>query len=280
MARRSVLFSPGDRESMLRTAPTTGADAVVFDLEDGVAPDRREAARETVREVLADPAFGPSCEVCVRVNPVGRAADDDLAALDGARDAVDAFVLPKVTGAEDVATFARLCRERDARRPVVVLVERPGAVLDARAIAAVPATDALALAADDLAGSLGADRTPDGETVAYARERVVVAARAAGVGAIDLLYGDHEDDGGLRESARAGARLGYDGKLVVHPRQVPVVNEAFTPDAERTAWARRVVAAADAPGRARVAGDAVDDVVRDVAERTLDRAQAAGSTRD
>jgi citrate lyase subunit beta/citryl-CoA lyase len=283
MTRRSVLFSPGDRPELLRKAVTTGADTVVFDLEDAVAPPRKDEARTAVREVLTDPAFDPDCEVCVRVGAV----DADLAALfggDGDDDAsprLDALVVPKVEAAAAVRRVAEAVAARGTSLPLLALVETAAGVLNAPAVAQVDAVDALVFGAEDFAASVGATRTPDGEEVSYARQRVLVAARAADVDAIDTLYTDYEDDEGLRADTATTVQLGYDGKLAIHPRQVTVINEALTPAAERVEWARRVVEAreaADAEGRGvfSVDGEMIDAPLVAQAERTLERARAAG----
>jgi citrate lyase subunit beta/citryl-CoA lyase len=287
MARRSVLFSPGDQPELLHKAPLSGADVVVFDLEDAVAPEQKSDAREAVRSVLADPSFDPDCEVCVRVNPVGVAADADLdAVLDGdASDAVDAVMLPKTADADDVRTLDGLVDEHDRSLPVLALVETAAGVLHAAEIAAADPTDALVFGAEDLAADLGATRTEDGTEVLYAREHAVLAASAADVDAVDTVYTDFEDTAGLREETAFAAELGYDGKMAIHPAQVDPINEAFTPDGDRVEWARKVLAAkeeADAAdaGVFRVEGEMVDAPLVAQAERVVERARAAGAIDD
>ena len=287
MARRSVLFSPGDQPALLRKAPLSGADVVVFDLEDAVAPERKSDAREAVRSVLADPSFDPDCEVCVRVNPVGVAADADLdAVIDGdASDAVDAVMLPKTADADDVRTLDGLVDEHDRSLPVLALVETAAGVLHAEEIAAADPTDALVFGAEDLAADLGATRTEDGTEVLYAREHAVLAASAADVDAVDTVYTDFEDTAGLREETAFAAELGYDGKMAIHPAQVDPINEAFTPDGDSVEWARKVLAAkeeADAAdaGVFRVEGEMVDAPLVAQAERVVERARAAGAIDD
>ena len=287
MARRSVLFTPGDQPELLRKAPSTGADVVVFDLEDAVAPERKPDGREAVRTVLADPSFDPDCEVCVRVNPVGVAADADLdAVLDGdAGDAVDAVMLPKTADADDVRTLDGLVDEHDRSLPVLALVETAAGVLRAAEIAAADPTDALVFGAEDLAADLGATRTEDGTEVLYAREHTVLAASAADVDAVDTVHTDFEDTAGLREETAFAAELGYDGKMAIHPAQVDPINEAFTPDGDSVEWARKVLAAkeeADAAdaGVFRVEGEMVDAPLVAQAERVVERARAAGAIDD
>ncbi|MCG1002442.1 MULTISPECIES: CoA ester lyase [Halobacterium] len=283
MARRSVLFSPGDQPELLRKAPQTGADTVVFDLEDAVAPARKTEARTAVQSVLADPEFDPDCEVCVRVNPLGSGARDDVATvLAGENPRLDAVVLPKATAADEVTTLGRLLDERAFDVPVLALVESARGVLHAEEIADAGPTDALVFGAEDLAADVGATRTDDGVEVLHAREQVVLAAGAAGVDAIDTVYTDIEDSDGLSEETAFAAQLGYDGKLAIHPSQVEVINDAFTPTDEDIEWAERILDAteeADAEGRGvyRVDGEMVDAPLVAQAERVLERARAAGS---
>lgn len=274
MVRRSVLFSPGDDGAKLRKAVGSDADVVVFDLEDGVAPDAKAVARETVRETLTE-VLPADCEVCVRVNPVGHGADQDLAVvLDGT--APDALVLPKTSEAADVDRLAAMAADHATALPVLALVESAAGVLHAEEIAAADATDALIFGAEDLAGDIGATRTSEGGEVSYARQHVVLAARAAGVTPIDTLYtafGDHE---GLRADTETAVGLGYDGKLAIHPAQATVINEVFTPSEDRIRWAERILAARDETdgGVFVVDGEMVDAPQVRQAERILARARA------
>ncbi|WP_340101370.1 CoA ester lyase [Salinibaculum salinum] len=276
MPRRSVLFTPGDQPEKLRSAPGSGADVVVFDLEDGVAPAEKDRARSVVNEVLHD--IDPDCEVCVRVNPTGIAADDDLGAVLAGDPRLDSVMLPKVSDADDVETLRRLLDEHDADVPVLALVESAAGVLHAEAIAAADAVDALLFGAEDYAADVGATRTAKGTEVIYARQRVVAAASAAGVDAIDTLNTDFEDTDGLRRDTERGMEMGYDGKMVIHPRQVTVVNDAFTPSEDRIAWAERVLAArdeADTEGRGvfTVDGEMIDAPLVAQAERIVECAE-------
>lgn len=283
MARRSVMFTPGDRPGMMQKAPGAGADVVVFDLEDAVTPGRKDEARRAVNDVLSAPDFDPGCEVCVRVNPAGVAADDDLrVVLDGLADGdLDSVMLPKTASADDVRTLADLLDEHGRRLPVLAIVESAAGVLAAEEIAAASPTDALLFGAEDLAADVGATRTSEGTEVLYAREHVVLAASAAGVDAIDTVYTDFEDEPGLRKATEFAAQLGYDGKMAIHPAQVDPINDAFTPDPDRVEWAQRVLAAeakADAEDRGvfEVDGEMIDAPLIAQAERIEERARAAG----
>jgi len=273
MTRRSVLFSPGDRPELLRKAPGTGADVVVFDLEDAVAPGEKEAGREAVREVLTDPAFDPDCEVCVRVSTHETGADLDAVVAEGGR--LDAVMLPKAESSDQVDTLAAMLAERDADVPVFALCETAAGVLHAEAIANADATTAVAFGAEDLSADIGANRTREGTEVLYAREHVVLAASAAGVDAIDTVFTDIEDTDRLAEETHFARDLGYDGKMAIHPAQVPVMNEAFTPSDEQVAWARRVLDARDeheGTGVFRVDGEMIDAPLIARAETVLERA--------
>jgi citrate lyase subunit beta/citryl-CoA lyase len=284
MARRSILFSPGDQPDLMRKAPGAGADAVVFDLEDAVAPDAKDAGRRAVNEVLTDPDFDPSCEVVVRVNPVRpdreTTAEDLRVVLDG-DPRVDAVMLPKAERAEDVRILDSLLAGRHADLPVLALCESAAGILHAEAIAATDPVDALAFGAEDLSADIGATRTREGTEVLHARQQVVLAAAAAGVDAIDTVFTDIEETDDLAEETSFALGLGYDGKMCIHPAQVPVVNDAFTPDDEAVAWARRVLEAAADADAADVGVFRVDDEMVDAplvarAEQVRDRARAAG----
>ena len=288
MARRSLLFSPGDRPELMRKAPGAGADVICFDLEDAVAPDRKDEARESVRGVLADPDFDPDAEVCVRLTATDPAADIDAlvgAGSDGngaatdrpASFRLDAVMLPKVESPARVEEAATLCSDRGLDPAVFALVETASGILSAESIAAAAPTDALVFGAEDLAADVGATRTDDGTEVLYAREHVVLAAGAADVDAIDTVYTDFSDAAGLREEAAFALTLGYDGKLAIHPAQVDPINAAFTPDPDEIEWAERVLEARDDAERAgrgvfQVDGEMIDAPLIAQAERILDRA--------
>lgn len=280
MARRSLLFSPGDRPEFMRKAPATGADVVCFDLEDAVAPSKKAEAREAVHEVLSDPAFDPDCEVSVRVTPDAAADLDGVLGDDPESVRLDAVMVPKVAEPEDVEWVADLLAEHDRPTPILSLIESARGVLNAVDIADSEATDALVFGAEDLAADMGATRTDEGTEVLYAREHVVLAASAAGVDAIDTVYTDFSDSEGLAEETAFALELGYDGKMAIHPSQVSVINDAFTPDPERVEWAEKVLAARDEAEAEGKGVFSVDDQMIDApliaqAERIAERAEAA-----
>ena len=277
MARRSVLFTPGDRPEMLRKAPRTGADVVVFDLEDAVAPARKGEARKAVADVLTS-GFDPDCEVCVRVTADDATADLDVLLDDDPR--LDGLMLPKAEAGEDVRRLAERTTERGDDLPVFALVETARGILHAEEIAAAHPTTAVCFGAEDLAADVGASRTEAGTEVRYAREHAVLAASAADVDAVDTVFTDIEDREGLRTETEFAAGLGYDGKMAIHPAQVEPINDAYTPSPERVEWAERVLAArtaadADDRGVFRVDGEMIDAPLIAQAERVIERADAA-----
>ncbi|MFC7155377.1 HpcH/HpaI aldolase/citrate lyase family protein [Halomarina halobia] len=273
MPRRTVLFSPGDEPELMRKAPGSGADVIVFDLEDAVAPDRKEAGREAVNGVLTDPDFDPDCEVCVRVS--GDAAGDDLDGALAGSPRVDAVMLPKAESGDDVDDLAAALAARDADLPVFALCETAAGVLHAESIASADATTAIAFGAEDLSADIGANRTEEGTEVLYAREHVVLAASAAGIDAVDTVFTAIDETERLAEESAFARDLGYDGKMAIHPAQVPVINDAFTPSDEQVAWARRVIAARDERGGGgvfRVDGEMIDAPLVARAENVIERA--------
>jgi len=278
MARRSVLFSPGDEPALMRKAPASGADTVVFDLEDAVAPANKTAARAAVADVLSDPDFDPDCEVCVRLNPDRDAALSDAEAITSKDPRLDSIMVPKAESADDVLELHELVATRGYDRPVIALCESAAGILAAEEIAAADPVRAVAFGAEDLAADVGATRTERGEEVSHARQHVVLAAGAAGVDAIDTLVTDIEATDRLTEETEFASVLGYDGKIAIHPAQVEIINEAFTPAAEDVEWAKRVLDAAGSAadrGVFRVDDEMIDAPLIARAETIIDRYEAA-----
>jgi citrate lyase beta subunit len=234
---RSLLFAPGSDPRKLERALDAGADAVIADLEDAVAPDRKAAAREAVAAALgASP--GPPLRL-VRVNAAGTGLlDDDLAALTGVP--LDGLVLPKATPeALDALGAGGL--------PVVALVETAEGLQRSAETAAHPRVAALMLGAVDLAVELRIEPRPDGLEILFARSKLVLDSAAAGLrGPIDVVHLDVRDTAGLEAEARLARSLGFRGKPCIHPAQVEAVNRAFTPSPDEVAHAREVVDAYDA----------------------------------
>jgi citrate lyase subunit beta/citryl-CoA lyase len=277
-ARRSVLFTPGDEREMMRKAVGGDADVVVFDLEDAVAPDSKEAARDAVDEVLNE--VDDAHEVWVRLNTFdaeGADGHDDLGAL---ADEPSCYVVPKAGSAENVEVVADAIDER-SDAGIVPILETAAGVVNAAEVAAAPRVSAVVFGAEDLSADIGATRTDEGTEVIYARQKVVTAASAAGVDAIDTLWTDFKDEEGLRCDTERTVRFGYDGKLAIHPAQAGVINDAFTPEEDRVEWAEKVMKAkreADERGKGvfEVDGEMVDEPLVEQARTVLERARAAG----
>lgn len=277
---RSVLFLPGDRPDRYGKAMVAGADAVCVDLEDAVAPAARPGARESVAGLLAtretqdatgaEPGRGRPPLVIVRVNDPG--TDEgrrDVAALAGCPPP-DAFMIPKVTAAGGVRDAQQLLGE-DV--PLLPIIETARALENAAHIGmAAPAVGALMFGGFDLSAELGAE--PTWEPLLYARSRVVHAAALSGLDAIDMPSRDFRDVSGLRAEAEKARRLGFTGKVAIHPAQLPVIHGVFTPSPEEVEQARRIVEADRAAGGGAVAldGRMVDRPVVEAARRLLERA--------
>lgn len=231
----ALLFCPADRPDRFARA-AAAADAVILDLEDGVAPDDKPRARRAVQETLLDPE-----RTIVRINPAG--TDDAARDLDIL--ATTPYGIVMLAKAEAAAQAAAL-----APRQVIALCETPRGVLAAPQLAAVPNVIALMWGAEDLVAAIGgrSSRRTDGryrEVARYARSAVLLAAAASLTAAVDSVYLDIGDLDGLRDEADDGAASGFAAKACIHPGQVPVVRAAFRPTDEEVDWARRVLAAAE-----------------------------------
>ena len=252
MTWRSLLFVPGDRPDRMAKARGTGADGLILDLEDSVVPAAKPEARRAVAAFLAAPR---GQALFVRINPLdGPYAHDDVAAL--AQASPDGIVLPKCCGRADVERLS-LWLDRDHHRRTRILpiaTETPAAMFQLGTYAGAPRLAGLTWGAEDLPAAIGATaaREADGGfTPPYelARSLTLFAAHAAGVAAIETVYPDFRDAGGLAAYAARGARDGFAGMLAIHPSQVEAINAAFTPGEAALAHARRVVAAFEAePG--------------------------------
>lgn len=243
MVSRSVLISPGDQRDKLDGALETAADAVVFDIEDGVAPDDKPAARETVVATLQDGAGSPDRAVLVRLNPLGVGGSADIAALSdlAIEHHPDGFVLPKIDGSAAVEEHRDELREAGFDGDLWCLIESPSGVLNAESIAHAPGVSALIFGGEDYTAAIGGDRTESGTEVLYARQYTVAAATSAGVDAIDGITTALTDTERVNADAREAKTFGFDGKLAIHPAQIDPIHEAFTPTREQVEWARRVV---------------------------------------
>lgn len=236
---RSYLFAPGHNEKLLGRVFDAGADAVMLDLEDAVPPRAKEQARAMVADVLADRS------AWVRINAVGTdLAAADLAAVGGLATGIR---VPKVESGADV----RWVHERAPALPLICAIESARGMLAALEIASVPGVRHLSLGGVDLRRDLGAS---DGNLqTLYARSHLVVVSRAAGLDPpIDSVYARLDDEAGLRAETEFARSLGFFGKSAIHPRQLPILHDVFTPSVDEIDWAQAVLDAFDTAG-----GDAV-----------------------
>jgi citrate lyase subunit beta/citryl-CoA lyase len=254
MRLRSLLFVPADSERKFEKAPGIGADALILDLEDAVAPPRKALARDMVKNLLDGPPR--NWMFLVRINPLGSGLTlGDLAAI--VRPGLDGILIPKVNGMQDIELISNYVDVLEVANGVtpghvkllVVATETPVAMIGFAGYA-TPNRRLVAMTwgAEDLGAALGAlnNKEADGSwTFPYqvARAQCLFAAGAAGVMALDTLYGDFRDQQGLAQSCRIARRDGFVGRIAIHPDQVATINESFTPSEEDLAHARRVVAA-------------------------------------
>ena len=285
--RRALLFMPGDSRSKIEKGITLGVDSIIMDLEDGVALNNKAAARETTAAALRELDFGRS-ERLVRINPVGSGLHiADLEATVAAQP--QGYVLPKVEDALQVQVVsawlahAETAHGWEARSlRLIAIIESARGVVNLREIAGSdPRLVALAFGAEDLAGDLGARRTPEGWEGFYARSAVVVHAKAFGLQAIDTPFVRLDDEAGLEKETRFAAQLGYSGKLAIHPRQIAPIQNAFTPTPKEIEAAKRLIDAHEAHQTARTGvfeldGKMIDMPMVRAAQTVLARARAAG----
>jgi citrate lyase subunit beta/citryl-CoA lyase len=247
---RSWLFVPGSRADRFDKAAAAGADMLIIDLEDAVAPEEKAAARAAIRDWLT-----AERKAVIRINAAGTdwfSADLALAALPG----VVAVMLPKAERIEDLVTVMQA-----GAAGVVPLIETAAGLAAAQPLAAADGVLCLAFGSLDFQVDLGLrDATED--DLIYFRSQLVLASRLAGLaGPIDGVTTAIDDTGRLRIDVTRAWRLGFGGKLCIHPRQIAEVHNGFTPDAATVAWAQRVIAAADGGGVATVDGEMVDKPV-------------------
>jgi citrate lyase subunit beta/citryl-CoA lyase len=282
---RSVLYMPATNARALEKAKSLPADAIVFDLEDAVSPDNKVEARERARAAARDGGYGRR-QVVIRVNgmdtPWGR---DDLAAAVKADP--EAVLVPKISSGEEVLAISQTIAEAGAADTRLwVMMETPLAMLDAKAIAAASVEPGSRLACfvmgtNDLAKDTRARLTPGRGAMVAWLSTCVAAARAYGLSILDGVYNDFGDDGGLAAECRHGLELGMEGKTLIHPRQIAICNEVFSPSAEEVSWARKIVAEFDRPENAAVNvmsidGKMVERLHADMARRTIALSDAMG----
>jgi citrate lyase beta subunit len=300
-AARSLLAVPASNRRMVEKALASEADAVFLDLEDAVAPEKKAGAREDVARALSDLDWDGR-PTLFRINALDTRwfYRDVVEVVEAAGDALDAILVPKVNRPEDLHAVAVLLsgieRERDLPPGKIALeaqVETAEGLTNIDAVArSTDRLGALHFGPGDFAASLGMPQTSlgtrdewdeayPGHRFGYAMQRIVVAARAAGLRAVDGPVADHRDEEGLRAACRIARALGFDGKWCIHPAQVPIVNEVFSPTEGETTWAKKVVEAYEranmaGSGAVSVDGQMVDAASIKMARNTLDLAGAHG----
>jgi len=240
--RRSVLYVPGNKQRALEKSRSLSVDCVVYDLEDSVGPAAKDEARDRVVIALAaENTTGQ--ERIVRVNGLQSDwVEQDLAIMKQA--GADAILLPKISTADDVLSYRKLLGKQDKGIPAFwIMAETAAGILNMSSIAAAdPAISTVMMGLEDLAMETRIRHTAGREGFLYALSACVIAARAHGLDIIDGVYTALEDEAGFMAECRQGNTLGFDGKSLVHPRQVEICNQCFSPSADEVVWAEKIVA--------------------------------------
>ena len=280
--RRSVLYMPGSNARALEKAKSIAADALILDLEDAVAPEAKDAARNQVCAAVKAGGYGRR-ELVIRINgletPWGKA---DLEAAVAA--VPDAILLPKPRNGADVARVSEALSRAGDKTQVWAMIETPLAILNVQDIAAASRLgDArlacLVMGTNDLVKETRADLSSNRRPALYWLSATVTAARAYGLDVLDGVYNNFKDAEGFRRECMHGRALGFDGKTLIHPDQVAVANEVFAPPEAEVAFARKIIAAFDQPenkgkGVITVEGRMVELLHAEMARRTVAIADA------
>lgn len=280
--RRSALYMPGSNARALEKAKTLAADVVIFDLEDAVAPEAKDVAREQVMAAVVGGGYG-SRELVVRINGLDTPwGADDLARAAAA--APDAILVPKVSSAAQLAEVGARLAGAPAGIGVWAMIETPLAILNLREIAASAREPSTRLACfvmgtNDLVKDTRAELDGDRTAAMYWLSAAVTAARAYGIEVLDGVYNAFKDAEGFRRECLQGRQLGMDGKTLIHPDQIAAANEIFSPMADEVAWSRKIIAAFAEPenrgkGVITVDGRMVELLHAESAQRTVDIAEA------
>jgi citrate lyase beta subunit len=275
---RSLLYVPGISEKMILKARDSAADALILDLEDAIAPEQKLAARALVAQVLRETDFGDK-EIFVRINALTTEyglEDARTVAASGA----PGILVPKIETVDEVTTLAPILHHRDRKQTgkLLCLIESPRGVLSCRALAeASELVEGLVFGAADLARDLGCTLTEGEPELLYARSHILLAARATNVKAYDSPHFTVADLNALRQHSQAARNLGYDGKTIIHPSHIEIVNQVFAPTATQLAEAERIVAALEAAqteGRGAITldGKLIDQVHLSAARKVLQQA--------
>ncbi|RWS04509.1 citrate lyase subunit beta-like protein: mitochondrial [Dinothrombium tinctorium] len=253
--RRGCLYVPGHDEQKLVKSLGFDADCFIYDCEDGVALNKKEKARTTIAKHLQ--TIKNDERIAVRINSVGSGfAESDLEVLFAGEVVPKTVFLPKVDSSHDIDWFTEKLGQYLKKKKegfnvnLVIYVESAKALLDLKDIIdrALELSEfnlfnleALVFGSDDFCASIGANRTKDAKEILMARQQIVLTAKAYGLQAIDIVYIDYKDLEGLKEQALEGANMGYTGKQAIHPSQLPIIQEAFTPSEDKIKWAQELI---------------------------------------
>ncbi|MBP3253961.1 MAG: citrate (pro-3S)-lyase subunit beta [Bacteroidales bacterium] len=284
--RRTMMFVPGNNPAMMSDAFIYGPDSIMLDLEDSVTMAEKDAARLLVHNALKTIDYG-NTEMVVRVNPLSTPyGKKDVEAV--VKAGVHVIRMPKTETAEEVVELEQEIEKVEkelgcvGRTQIMAAIESTKGIINAYAIAtASKRMMGIALGAEDYCANLKTQRTPSGDELLLARETIVVAARAAGIDALDTVYSNLNDMETFRKEVELIKRLGFDGKSIINPRQIEIINEVFAPTEKEIEKAKTIIAAikeAEAKGSGVIAvnGKMVDRPVVIRAQRTIDLALAAG----
>jgi citrate lyase beta subunit len=278
---------PGNDRNKIEKATTFGVDCICMDLEDGTAINKKAEARAVIAQAMKELKFG-NAERCIRINSIGSGFEqDDLAATLATRP--DTIVVPKVESAEQVKWVSEQIESYELNNGLplgsirmLVGVETAAGILNLKDIASADKRlEAIIFGAEDYAANIGATRSRNGWEVLYARSAVLNACAAYDLQAIDMVFIDFKDPINLKIESAQGAAMGFSGKQIIHPSQVNPVQEAFTPNDEAIAYAKRVVETFEASQKEGKGAYALDGKMIDMpllknAQKVLDRARAAG----
>ena len=285
--RRTMLFVPGNNPGMIQDAGIYKNDCIMFDLEDSVSINEKDSARYLVFQALTTLDY-PGKEIVVRINdPRTQPGKDDLEAIVSTRKAI--IRLPKTECAEDVRYCSEIIEAIEKKTGaaagstrMMAAVESAAGVLNAKEIAlASKRLIGIALGAEDYVTDLKTSRSPDGVELYFGRSMILLAARVAGIDALDTVFSDVNDEEGLRRETMLIKQMGFDGKSIINPRQIKIVHDVFTPNEKEIENAIAVLAAMreaehSGSGVVSLKGKMIDKPIVERARRTLGLARAQG----
>ena len=270
---RSALYMPGINQKAMDKALNLDCDAVVLDLEDAVEVSKKEDSRQLVIRQIENNDYGPKV-VVVRVNDLGtKWGEQDVAAV--ANLPIQAILVPKVSEIRDISRVVDLLNRLGSELPIWIMVETPLAIININELARQPRVSALVMGTSDLVTDLGAEHIEDRHNISYALQRSIMAARAFGKLILDGVHLDFRDLDSFHDICRLGRSMGFDGKTLIHPDQIIVANQAFSPSEAELKKAQRVIdawrlAQAQGSGVVELEGSLVESLHVEEAKRLLD----------